>query len=105
MSRSCSESTRIEGMGYDGPDRVYIGRPSKWGNPFVIGPDGTRSEVIESYRSWIVRQEGLVGSLEELRGKVLCCHCKPAPCHGDVLRELLGPDPEGGLMGLFLDPS
>ena len=21
-------------------DRVYVGRPSKWGNPFVIGCDG-----------------------------------------------------------------
>lgn len=32
------------------PGRVYIGRPSKWGNPFVIGRDGSREEVIEKYR-------------------------------------------------------
>jgi len=26
--------------------QVYIGRPSKWGNPFVIGRDGSRADVI-----------------------------------------------------------
>jgi len=31
---------------YSGPG-VYVGRPSKWGNPFTIGPDGTRDEVID----------------------------------------------------------
>jgi hypothetical protein len=34
---------------------VYVGRPSKWGNPFVIGRDGSREEVIAKYRAWIVR--------------------------------------------------
>lgn len=34
--------------------RVYIGHPSKWGNPFVIGRDGTRADVIGKYRAWIV---------------------------------------------------
>lgn len=33
---------------------AYIGRPSKWGNPFVIGADGTRDEVVERYRTWLV---------------------------------------------------
>ncbi len=28
---------------------VFIGRPSKWGNPFIIGKDGTREEVLEKY--------------------------------------------------------
>jgi hypothetical protein len=36
-------------------DRVYVGRPGKWGNPFVIGRDGSRDEVIAKYRAWIVR--------------------------------------------------
>lgn len=35
------------------PYDVYIGRPSKWGNPFVIGKDGTREEVIAKYAEWI----------------------------------------------------
>lgn len=48
--------------------QVYIGRPSKWGNPFVIGRDGSRAEVIAKYRAWIVAQPGLMGALDELRG-------------------------------------
>ena len=55
------------------PDRVYVGRPSKWGNPFVIGRDGSRDEVIAKYRAWIVRQRGLMAALHELRGKNLVC--------------------------------
>ena len=69
---------------------VYIGRPGPWGNPFEIGRDGTRAEVIEKYRAWIVNQGALLARLPELRGKVLGCFCAPAACHGDVLLELLG---------------
>ena len=67
---------------------VYIGRPSKWGNPFTIGKDGTRNEVIEKYRDWIKTQPDLIASLHELRDKTLGCWCSPNPCHGDVLVEL-----------------
>lgn len=67
---------------------IYIGRPSKWGNPFVIGKDGTREQVIEKYRHWVLGQPTLVNQLKELQGKVLGCWCSPAPCHGDVLVEL-----------------
>jgi len=68
---------------------VYIGRGSKWGNPFVIGQDGTREEVIEKYRQYILNQPELLRDLHELDGKVLGCFCKPKACHGDVLQELL----------------
>ena len=68
---------------------VYIGRPSKWGNPFTIGKDGTRKEVIAKYRKWILTQPELLRHLEELRGKTLGCWCSPLACHGDVLIELL----------------
>jgi len=67
---------------------VYIGRPSKWGNPFKIGRDGNRQEVIEKYRKWIVKQPDLMAEIPRLRGKVLGCHCKPLACHGDVLAEM-----------------
>ncbi|WP_256372042.1 DUF4326 domain-containing protein [Bradyrhizobium sp. UASWS1016] len=46
-----------------------MGRPSKWGNPFVIARDGSRAEVIAKYRAWIVAQPGLMGALDELRGR------------------------------------
>ena len=68
---------------------VYIGRPSKWGNPFVIGKDGDRNEVCEKYRQYILKQEHLLKSLSELEGKTLGCWCHPAKCHGDILAELI----------------
>jgi hypothetical protein len=71
---------------------VYIGRPSKWGNPFQIGRDGTREEVIAKYRAWIVQQPALMAALPELEGKVLACWCAPKACHGDVLAELANGD-------------
>ena len=67
---------------------MYIGRPSKWGNPFTIGRDGTREEVIAKYREWIKSQPRLLADLHELEGKVLGCWCSPQACHGDVLSEL-----------------
>ena len=70
------------------PYDVYIGRPSKWGNPFKIGVDGTREEVIEKYRNYIM-DSSLLEDIQELKGKTLGCYCKPAACHGDILAELV----------------
>jgi hypothetical protein len=56
---------------------VHIGRPSKWGNPFIIGRDGTRKEVIEKYRTWIQTQPELMVDIKSLRDKTLGCYCKP----------------------------
>lgn len=79
---------------------VYIGRPSKWGNPFTHKQDGktlakyvvkTREEAINAYREWITIGDGkeLLKCLGELKNKVLGCWCKPLSCHGDVLIELI----------------
>lgn len=72
---------------------VYIGRPSKWGNPFQIGRDGNREQVIEKYHQWILKNPDLLACLPELKGMVLGCWCKPLPCHGDVLIELANKSP------------
>lgn len=68
---------------------LYIGRPGAWGNPFKIGKNGTREEVIELYefqlRQEIKRKPGLEETILSLAGKRLGCHCSPAPCHGDVI--------------------
>jgi hypothetical protein len=48
----------------------------------------TREEAIEKYREWIMTQPQLLNDLHELKGKVLCCFCKPKACHGDTLAEL-----------------
>ncbi|CAF1677522.1 unnamed protein product [Adineta ricciae] len=72
---------------------VYIGRPSDWGNPFVIGKDGDRDDVIRKYRNWIMRQTDLLARIKpELQGKRIACWCKPEACHGDVLAELADAD-------------
>jgi hypothetical protein len=70
------------------PFDVYIGRPSKWGNPFVIGKDGDRNEVVRKYEAWIKTQPHLMSSLYELKGKTLACWCAPQACHGDILVKL-----------------
>lgn len=74
---------------------VYCARPSKWGNPFSH-LDGTlakykvatRKEAVEKYRTYLF-ESGLINDIEELRGKVLGCWCKPDKlCHADILAEL-----------------
>ena len=62
------------------PDAVYVGRPSKWGNPFKIGRDGTREKVVEKYRFFLGNID-----VSELKGKDLVCWCSPLPCHADIL--------------------
>lgn len=68
---------------------IYIGRSSKWGNPFKIGIDGNRLEVIEKYEKYIRNNKKLLEDLSELEGKTLGCYCKPKLCHGDVLIKLI----------------
>lgn len=70
------------------PFDVRIDRKTKWGNPFVLGSDGNRAEVIAKYRQWIHTQPELMAALHELKGKRLGCWCSPESCHGDVLAEL-----------------
>lgn len=77
---------------------VFIGRGSKWGNPFTHIKDKTtlaetivetRQEAIEKYREYLSNNKELLESLDELEGKILGCYCKPKSCHGDVLLEFL----------------
>jgi len=67
---------------------IYIGRPSIWGNPFAIGVDGSREDVVDKYEKYILSNEKLLARIGELKGKVLACWCKPQACHGDVLARL-----------------
>lgn len=81
---------------------VYIGRPhpmipqdfwTNFGNPFRIGRDGDRREVVEKYRAWLFEKLRTDAELWErihtqLAGKRLGCFCAPLPCHGDVLAEV-----------------
>ena len=76
-------------------DVVYVGRPSKWGNPYRIGRDGTREEVIQKFSEALTgpgSRETLGYDVEdckrELKGKDLVCWCAPEACHADVLLEI-----------------
>lgn len=77
------------------PYDIYIGRGSKWGNPFTHLKSkiakykvATRENAINEYAKWIIGQQDLLSALPELKNKVLGCFCKPASCHGDILKEL-----------------
>lgn len=76
---------------------VYIGRGSTWGNPYAIGFDGDREEVIRKFsydfgRGFLKFTKDDVLSL---RGKRLGCHCKPSSCHGDVLADFVNSIDDG----------
>lgn len=68
-----------------GPDYVYVGRPSKWGNPFVIGRHGNRNQVCERYIQAHNTKEFKDMIRAELKNKILGCYCKPKRCHADWL--------------------
>jgi len=75
-----------------------VDRTSRWGNPFKIGEDGTREEIIQKYRDWfltgtesrkvgryIVDPRSLRERIRELRGFNLACCPPELPCHADFL--------------------
>lgn len=75
------------------PCDVYIGRPSPFGNPFIIGRDGDRTAVIAKFTTWFERElrnnSWFRDQVLNLRGKRLGCYCAPAACHGDVIAQYL----------------
>ena len=106
------ESCRLNGL-----DATYVGRPTKWGNPFVLLWDRTSVCLYEDFlreregepfnympalmasgltlSALIERQTAIIEHIDQLRGKNLVCWCpltddegKPYPCHADVLLEL-----------------
>lgn len=89
--------TKVVNLNHE-PYDVYIGRGSKWGNPYTTIKDRntlasevveTSKEAISRYKEHVLNSPELINSLHELEGKTLGCFCKPKPCHGDVLLELL----------------
>lgn len=88
-------------------NNVYIGRAgivfvekerfpkksSEFHNPFKIGKDGTREEVLEKYKNYITdklkNNNQLVEELIKLKNKNLGCWCYPEKCHGNILLELI----------------
>jgi hypothetical protein len=88
------------------PNTTKVDRTTKWGNPFVIGLDGTREECIELYKRHVAGDEVttrkdvlaaralVASSASELRGRDLACWCPMnEPCHGDVLLRIANRSP------------
>ncbi len=67
----------------------YVGRPSKFGNPFIVGKHGTQEQCVSLYRDWVYTKPELMKLIKhELQGQDLVCWCAPLPCHADVLMEI-----------------
>jgi hypothetical protein len=77
----------------NGLEAITVARPSRWGNPFVIGRDGNQAECVAQYRRWVKlpRQRALRDAARAaLVGKNLACWCAAGtPCHADILLALV----------------
>ena len=64
---------------------VYVGRDSKWGNPYPIEVYGSRGKVLTLFEKYLLGNKELLESIGDLTGKVLGCWCAPLRCHADIL--------------------
>lgn len=105
---SSTGETRVVSRRRDRYD-VYIGRPSKWGNPFVVGEHGDPLDCVNRFREWLLQRPDLIAAAKrELRGKVLGCYCArqggvgpddPPVCHGQILARAARGDYDGSTHG------
>lgn len=76
---------------------VAVDRSSPFGNPFHLGKDGGRDEVLAKYRTYfyerVATDEDFKRKVLALRGKRLGCHCAPKLCHGMIIAEWLETQP------------
>jgi hypothetical protein len=89
------------------PGAKYVGRPSRWGNPFKVGVDGTAEECVWKYakmlfpyvhggtlEEFLISEANMKAIQLDLRGKDLLCFCAPdRPCHADVLLSIANDTP------------
>lgn len=67
----------------------YVGRPSKYGNPYPISKTCSREQAIKYYGMWLGSSGITVEDIKkDLKGKDLICWCAPEPCHADILLEI-----------------
>lgn len=70
---------------------VYVGRPTKYGNPYAVTSVTHLKDSLILYREWLKKKlEEHPDFLEPLRGKDLACWCRlDKACHADILLEFL----------------
>ena len=73
----------------DSDQKFFVIPESKYHNPFIIGKDGDRREVLSKFRIYFIKSGLLECAKTELRGKNLGCWCSPEPCHGHIIKELI----------------
>lgn len=106
LRRARGFSLQATSLATNGLPAVVVARPGPWGNPFVVGRHGDAAYCVDLYRALLaglmrVGRDPDIEALSqvrdhvdrhgnELRGKNLACWCRPvAPCHGDVLLEIV----------------
>ncbi len=105
LSRAKGFNLQDTSASLNGLPVINVARPGKWGNPFVVGQDGTAAECADSYKALMAGflcvsgpastddqikvREHVAGHIKSLRGKNLACWCHAdKPCHADVLLEI-----------------
>jgi len=82
---------RVKGFKLESPNGlpiIYVGRPTKYGNPFSIEEYG-REKALDLFEFNLRANETLYNQALELKGKNLACFCSLSEkCHADVLLEI-----------------
>lgn len=75
-------------------DAIYVGRPTKWGNPFTMKDNwNDREAVVHQFSELMRMNHDLADEARiELKGKDLVCWCSPLACHADILLEIANDD-------------
>lgn len=75
---------------------LYVGRPTRWGNPFPVDGTRTHNEAVDQHRAWIMQPEQAElrqAVRRDLHGKNLACWCREGEtCHADVLLQIANED-------------
>ncbi len=108
LSRRKGFDLQSHSQSVNGLAAVNVARPTTFGNPFVVGKDGTAAECVEKFEKFMAgivpfegaldhmtaeqfvdKRQEILKNLDFLRGKNLACWCKTGhPCHAKVLLEL-----------------
>lgn len=104
LSRKKGFDLQTTSRALNGLPAVNVARPTKYGNPFVVGADGNREDCVRLYKFMVAGyfcvtckpeiaeqreyRKRLQRNLRHLKGRNLACWCRGEPCHASVLLEL-----------------